>query len=122
MVGATDSLFVPEANGNYSVIITDENGCTAQSAPVYYGSVGVDERGASTLLVYPQPATDQLIVRGVPEGALLQLIDAAGRTVLTKSANSGERVTLDVSNLSAGSYIVEVRAGQGVQRVQVVVE
>ncbi len=122
VVGATDSLFVPEVNGNYSVIITDENGCTAQSAPVYYGSVGVAARGANTLLVYPQPATDQLVVRGMPAGAQLQLIDAAGRTVLTQTSTTHERVTLDVSNLNAGSYIVEVRVAQGVQRALVVVE
>ncbi|MBL7955702.1 MAG: T9SS type A sorting domain-containing protein [Flavobacteriales bacterium] len=120
--GATDSIFIPALNGNYSVIITDENGCTAQSTPVYYGSVGLADQVANHLRVYPQPATDLMVVSGVPAGARLQLIDATGRTVLTKSSTSVDLVTLDVSKLSAGSYIVEVGAAQGVQRVQVVVE
>jgi PKD repeat protein len=120
--GATDSIFIPEVNGNYTVIITDENGCTAQSTPVYYGSVGLADQVANHLRVYPQPATELMVVSGVPAGARLQLIDATGRTVLTKSGTSVDLVTLDVSKLSAGSYIVEVRAAQGVQRVQVVVE
>ncbi|MGV3636455.1 MAG: PKD domain-containing protein, partial [Flavobacteriales bacterium] len=74
VIGATDSLFVPEVNGNYSVIIADANGCTAESTPVYYGSVGTGTRTINALRVYPQPATDQLIVRDAPAGAQLQLV------------------------------------------------
>ena len=107
-------------NGNYSVVITDANGCTAQSLPVYFGSVGSLEQQATTVRVYPQPADERLVVEGLAPGTVLSLVDAAGRTVLYRTAAT-DRMELDTTELPAGNYVLVTSAAGTVQRTNVVV-
>ena len=57
------------------------------------------------LLVYPNPAKDQLTIEGNIPGATLVITDLLGKTVLTKVQNETNSV-IDISNLSPGIYIV----------------
>ena len=120
--GATEATYVPVENGDYSVLITDANGCTATSDVLYYGSVGMQQVEATSLRVFPQPADDRLVVSGAKATANVSVIDAAGRTVRTQRAAVDGQTILNIASLSAGHYIVEVRDGQAVHRVPVVVE
>ncbi|MBL7951471.1 MAG: T9SS type A sorting domain-containing protein [Flavobacteriales bacterium] len=122
VAGATEADYTPTANGDYSVVITDANGCQAESATVYYGSVGLHAMDAASLRVFPQPADERLVVSGTTAGAQVLVLDAAGRTVRTQRATADGQAVLNVATLTAGHYIVEVRDGDAVQRVPVVVE
>lgn len=73
----------------------------------------------SALQLYPNPAMDRLTVRlpaGVP--ANIRVLDAIGRVVLTRPAQSGS-FELDLAGLSAGTYLLEMQAGS-VQRARFV--
>ena len=118
--GASQQSWSPAVNGNYSVVITDANGCTAQSLPVYFGSVGSLEQQATTVRVYPQPADERLVVEGLAPGTVLSLVDAAGRTVLYRTAAT-DRMELDTTELPAGNYVLVTSAAGTVQRTNVVV-
>ncbi len=118
---ATAQDWSPVVNGNYSVVITDENGCESQSLPVYFGTVGLLEEGVDVLRVYPQPADDELVIVNVKSDARLSMIDAAGRVVLATRARSNGPTRLDVSSLIPGSYLLEVRTSGSVQRMTVLV-
>lgn len=122
IAGATEASYTPTANGEHSVLITDANGCQAESAVVYYGSVGLPQVEATTVRVYPLPADERLVVSGTTAGATVFVLDAAGRAVRTQRATSDGQAVLNVAALAAGHYIVEVRDGVAVQRVPVVVE
>lgn len=119
--GATESNYTPVENGDYSVVITDANGCQAESAPVYYGSVGLKEMEATSVRVYPQPADERLVVEGVQRGADVVLIDAAGRRVRSQRATTDGQLVMDVAALHAGNYVLEVRLATGVQHIAVVI-
>jgi len=62
------------------------------------------------LLVWPQPASDELDLK-LPHGATsITLLDGLGRIVRSwPSAAFAERATLDVSGIAQGSYIVRVQ-------------
>ncbi|HRF81835.1 MAG TPA: hypothetical protein PL070_17285 [Flavobacteriales bacterium] len=42
--GATSIQYDPDVQGNYSVITTDANGCSAVSDPIFFSTVGIEER------------------------------------------------------------------------------
>lgn len=119
--GATGQSWSPLVNGNYSVVITDANGCTSQSLPVYFGTVGITETIATTMRIYPQPADDVLMITNVIAGASLDLFDASGRVASSAKANTSGIARMDVSALAAGSYLLKVRDGSSRQRMSVLV-
>ncbi len=69
-------------------------------------SVGVDENSKQSVAVYPNPAIGYFTLSST-KGGQASIIDVAGRTVLTKQIASGNN-TIDVENLTAGVYFVNV--------------
>jgi hypothetical protein len=67
------------------------------------------ERGAE-VRVFPVPATDQLTVTGIAPNSLVRVIDAAGRTVISTTLSSNR---LNVSALTAGTYVLEAITSEG---------
>ncbi|MCB9166393.1 MAG: hypothetical protein H6595_02830 [Flavobacteriales bacterium] len=120
--GATQQSWTPTMNGNYSVTITDANGCTAQSLPVYYGSVGLQGIEAQGVRVHPQPAGDLLVIEGIHGKAVARLYDAGGRVVLLQQLDGTPRATLSLMGIPSGSYVLEVEGAAGVERMPVVRE
>jgi aminopeptidase N len=59
------------------------------------------------LNIYPVPATNQLTVSAAKAIKGIRLFDMTGRAI-ESYAGTGENTTLDISNLSAGAYIIEV--------------
>ena len=76
---------------------------------------------ANGLRVYPNPVTDGILNVVIPEGAMgvLSIYNMAGGKVLERVASEGTQ-TINVSNLQAGIYVVEVNTVEGKQVVKVV--
>lgn len=79
--------------------------------------VGVNEMEADALVMYPNPATGDVTVKGWL-GDRLVVMDALGQLVPTIAATpvSRNEVRLDVSALAPGTYMVRV-SGAGTERV-----
>ncbi len=122
IAGATDQEWAPVVNGNYSVVITDANGCQSTSLPVYFGTVGLLDAGASGLRIFPQPADEVVTITGVSAGTEVRVLDASGRVALTRRSGIGGTLMLDVRAFAPGSYVLEVGKGDATQRIAVVVE
>ncbi len=84
---------------------------TATGSDVSYG---LDETGIEAqtqISLYPNPAIDQLTIRGLAKAKLIQVLDLNGR-VLSEQQVSGHSVTLPVGNLKPGLYLVRVDGSQ----------
>lgn len=73
------------------------------------------------LQVFPNPATDVLTVRSESNLKHLELLDALGRSVLSRTA-SASQLQLDISDLPTGIYLLRATDGQRVFSEQVVKE
>jgi len=104
---ATDSL----APGQYSVTVTDANGCEKVAVfevifIVGTGQASVQER----VQLFPNPASGRVrVVTTGPERVRLRVHDAPGRVMLDASEGSAD---LDVTDWPAGVYWVQVWAGE----------
>jgi aminopeptidase N len=84
---------------------------------VVVGVPSNDDDGSIQL--HPNPAEDQLIIQlnEADEKIELRVVDASGRSCIERTIGAGTmQVQMDVSGLSAGSYILESRSDQRVRR------
>ncbi|WP_421799255.1 ELWxxDGT repeat protein [Haliscomenobacter sp.] len=83
--------------------------------------VSVKETLAAQVLLFPNPATDQLIVRQINDYKTLhiRLFDAAGKLVIPEVVTHNSDAPLQVSQLSSGLYLLEIREkGTKKRRIQ----
>lgn len=99
-------------NGNYSVTVTDANGCTASAS----GIVGVtgleDQADENHISVFPNPANHSFTVQAYKpfsEGSKISLTDLSGRTVLTSYISSStSQVIISLDGVAAGMYTIVI--------------
>lgn len=72
-------------------------------------STGIDPR--MPIVVYPNPACDQLFVKGSELDGLLSLIDNQGKTILETAYTPNSPI--DISHLQSGIYHIKVMDNQG---------
>ncbi len=99
--------------GTYQVMLVvtrNPSGCTDTA----YYSISIltdvsDTRPSNqSVVLYPNPATDVLIVKA-PAEAILSITDLAGKSVYRAQVKQmGESTELDVSNLPTGLYLLKV--------------
>lgn len=106
--GATTSNYVPAANANYQVIVTDVHGCTGRSNPFIINNVAVDELSQSPVAIYPNPATTTITIDAkVAVNAVITGMD--GRVVKTEQSAK----QINVAELPNGLYIIMLYNEQG---------
>ncbi|MDG5799003.1 T9SS type A sorting domain-containing protein [Marinilabiliaceae bacterium ANBcel2] len=110
-------IYVPKRDGTYSVLVTDVNGCVSMSKSfelVYYGTNIELSRVESEIYLYPNPAESMLFVTTgdkLTQYFRLSFFNTAGKKILEKAFNHpGEEVSVDVSALPTGVYLIKYEA------------
>jgi hypothetical protein len=76
------------------------------------GQVGINNNVSETMVLYPNPANNVLFVENA-QNANISVYNMVGQVMLAKTANSN-RVSMDLSKLSEGAYIVRIANGDEV--------
>ncbi|HEY4538530.1 MAG TPA: GEVED domain-containing protein [Faecalibacter sp.] len=102
------------------------NPCLAESSygqaedySVNVGTLSTVDTTKSSIKVYPNPVVDYLVVDSFSEAISISVIDITGRQVLSQNASSKVN-RVNMSSLSAGTYIVTVESNDGVQSFKVI--
>ena len=110
IIGETNQSFIATNNGEYAVIIT-ENNCSDTSDCVVVDNVGVMENSNDLdVVIYPNPATEQInITLGEVsnQGCKLTIFNSLGAEVYQQSLNSKTTV-VRTSKLNTGVYFVKI--------------
>lgn len=119
--GATESSFIPTTNGEYTVEVTSDNGCTNTSEPLFYSVVGVGEQ-IIVNNIYPNPTNNNLNIRFSNLGAYeLSLVDQSGRIVKSRQVN-GESYRMNVNDLAAGVYNLRVQSKSNINTFRIIIQ
>lgn len=117
--GATGSLATDLGAGEYTVAVTDENGCTKTFGPfeVQTSTDVADLEFVTSVSIYPVPAVNFVNVEVNLNAALntqMRVIDAYGKVISSTMYNT-ERIstTIDVSDMTAGVYYIEFGNANG---------
>lgn len=118
----TKDITVTKA-GNYTVKVTDANGCTIDlsvnvlqdNAPDCL-TTGINDIERSHVSIYPNPAKDKAVIKlfgSTAEETIIKVMDVTGKVIKVQTANTtvGENnITLDISGLNSGMYYVTLTA------------
>ncbi len=120
--GATNSFLVATANGQYSVQVTNNLGCSSTSAAYSFTKSGIKDLQVNKIFsLYPNPAQNTLMIEIYDANpCTLELSDALGRIVSALTL-SNKLTMLDISQLPVGIYAASiVRDGKRVTKKLVV--
>ena len=121
IVGATDAELVTFTTGNYTVTVTDANGCTTISDVYTYISTGVAGPAGTDLIVFPNPSSAAITISMNAPGDLFEIIDGAGKLVM-RGRMTGSKTTLDLASHPAGLYLLRILGDSEVAPVRIVLE
>lgn len=109
-VNYTENPLYVDRNATISISIaggTPVNVAVTQRA----SEVGIAETALDGLKIYPNPATTQFVIEAnttlYPQ-MTVKLTDPAGLTVLTKECKGKDRYTFNISDLSVGTYTINI--------------
>lgn len=112
--GATQKSYTPDKDGSYAVIISNPP-CidTTMCVPIIISNT--IELNGQTVYIYPNPVSHTLFIRIpklLPTELILSVRDIHGSTVMKKILTTENRdvLELDVSNLSAGIYSMDIKS------------
>ena len=124
--GVTGGNFDPATAGNGTHTITytytDGNNCegSATNTITVDGCASIDETNVVGLAIYPNPTRGIITIQFDGKLANVSVVDLTGKVVSKTSIQSTE--TIDMSNLNAGTYFVNVEVNGSITTERVIVK
>ena len=124
--GVSGNSFDPAVSGLGAFIIdysfTDANGCVgfAQNTIIVDDCASIEENN-TTMIVYPNPATDVVYISNMTADARVMMYDAFGKIVSLDLVISEEQATFDVSQFANGVYHLQLISAEGTLHVSLTI-
>gem|GEM_PF-1748410 len=121
ITGDTLQEFTPKENGNYAVMVTDDNGCSTLSAIYPLVNYGIDDpRSVNGITVYPNPTSGELVIHVPAKEWNLSLTDMQGKVVNESEPVVGKEVRISIAAEGIYTLILDGPWGRAVRKVVVV--
>ena len=107
--GETNNTFSPLVDGNYAVIVT-QNNCTFMSSCYAIIGIGLGEQSVNRFSYYPNPTNNILYIDGFVSGHNYEVLitDICGKVKYRISQNSSERMDVSLDDLASGMYLLHI--------------
>jgi hypothetical protein len=108
IAGATNQTYLPIVNGNYTVTVTDNNGCSQTSGAFNLTSVALNalQSKINEDIIYPNPASNELFIQSQNKYSTYVIYDLLGNSMLSNSYNS----KIDIKALPQGVYMIVLKS------------
>jgi hypothetical protein len=97
--------------------------CDSDSSNVVMADVvtGVNPLHGGNILIYPNPATDNIFVKSDYTIMNIEMLNYIGQSVYSRRDVNEKAMKVNVSNLTAGVYFVKVTTAEGIRTVKITV-
>ncbi len=116
IAGAVQNYFVPDHNGYYYVIVTDQNGCPSPASDTTQFIYAFIPQSIlqGDIKIYPNPAHDYIYVefpanKSQNELVDISLYDVTGRKIFDYEYHILPQLKLDISTLAPAVYLLNIR-------------
>lgn len=122
--GAVNQFFLPQEEGEYTVFVTNADGCGGFAEPFVYI---VDNIANTSLLaqsaIYPNPNDGRFVwsCQGCTNVHSLKVFGLNGRMVAAEAVHVNDQWRIDMFGAAAGVYLVVAETDEGIARKQVVI-
>lgn len=119
--GGTGATITDLHTGSYTVQVTSVYGCVSLSDPVEVITTGITGAAVDGVRIFPNPAHNRLVIassHGWTSGTHLRILDASGRVLRDQALvglAAGGAVELNVADLAAGSYVLQLFGAKHVE-------
>jgi hypothetical protein len=114
--GATANTFIPTGNGQYTVTVTDSNGCSSTSQP-YSWITSVNENSSQPAIQLVSAIDGEFVFLFTPQGTgrVLRFYDVTGKLAATEALPSGAgRLSVNLQHFQPGVYVVVLDSSSGI--------
>jgi hypothetical protein len=105
--GSSSPTFIAQTTGNYSLRITNADGCSGWSNVLFVEVVGISDVSKNALLIYPNPATDKLKILNGTKDQVWTLNTVLGQVLKVGEIGMNEE-QIDLSDLTNGIYMLTI--------------
>jgi subtilisin family serine protease len=106
-----DSVLIVSQNGDYTVRVTDINGCQNISIPFSYSSTDIQNNLSGSINIFPNPTDGLININGLEGIINIEIIDVTGKAIL-KSKSQSNTSKIDISDLPNGIYFVRLESAE----------
>ena len=124
--GATQSTYAVSSltsNGYYNLLVACANSQQTLTIPHMVQVVtcaGLDDQSPQTISIYPNPGKGIYSLMGLDgKECLLNVFDLSGRLLIQELSSKN---VLDLTSLSAGTYLVKISCGNRIEQIRLVKE
>lgn len=103
--GATGATHIAIENGEYSVFVTDPNGCGSSSSSILVTGTSLPDLNQLAIDVFPNPCQDRFYIETSTPIQSMELIDARGRIMPVLRSPNG---MVDISGMDSGLYTLRL--------------
>jgi len=106
--GETGQTITATQNGNYTVEITDENGCSNISAPYTVSGLSIAETELENLVsVFPNPAKDNFTISFPPTVKQIQISNSIGQVIQSRLVDREKQLNFEIA--VDGIYFIQIK-------------
>jgi hypothetical protein len=109
--GETSATFTPTLSGSYAAVVSNACGSdTSTCEPIEVQ--GISETDSELIAVYPNPSAGIYTVAS--KGSIIQdvVLYSVNGELIWRIAHNAQEITIDLSDLARGTYLLRVSANQ----------
>jgi hypothetical protein len=116
--GAVTEDIAQLISDNYSITVTDANGCEATLINISILNTSISNIGSDQIIIYPNPFS-QLLEINVTSGGEISFYNAQGVLLRSETITAGAN-KIDVSNLPPSLYVAQLNAGDKISHIRLI--